>query len=512
MNDAVTIKQVLDKEGFIIHKIKGGSMLPLLVENEDMVRLEAVKEKNKLKKYDVPLFIDRKTGTLVLHRIIKIKKNHYITYGDNRKNYEIVPFEDVLAVAVGFYKKEKYIPCDDPKYLEYVKNRCASIRKRKLYLRQRSVSSEIKVLIKLFVEAVRNDGISMHAEKEIFKSFDWEAVYKEANRHSIGALLFPYAKKAGCPQPILEKWSQTADMALRREILFDAERKAVLEEFEKAQVDYIALKGILIKEYYPRKGAREFSDNDFLIKEKDIEKASEIMLKRGYEGKDIEDFIDCPFYKPPIYNFELHKALFRSTLPISKYFKDIWQRAVKENGNQHGYCLADEDFYIYNMTHFYKHYAISGGAGLRFFSDFYFLNRDLVKTEKFDKKYVDKSFEKIGIKDFADKIQEVIEQLFSGNEEMLSNEMFSYVLESGLYGNQSNAVANMLRNEGKSKYWRQRLFPSRQYMAKVFPIVKKIPILIPLLWVVRLVSAPFSKERREKFIHEKNISKNIDDK
>ena len=267
MNDAVTIKQVLDKEGFIIHKIKGGSMLPLLVENEDMVRLEAVKEKNKLKKYDVPLFIDRKTGTLVLHRIIKIKKNHYITYGDNRKNYEIVPFEDVLAVAVGFYKKEKYIPCDDPKYLEYVKNRCASIRKRKLYLRQRSVSSEIKVLIKLFVEAVRNDGISMHAEKEIFKSFDWEAVYKEANRHSIGALLFPYAKKAGCPQPILEKWSQTADMALRREILFDAERKAVLEEFEKAQVDYIALKGKSNFNAYTSESGIVETDYKYIVKE-----------------------------------------------------------------------------------------------------------------------------------------------------------------------------------------------------------------------------------------------------
>jgi signal peptidase I len=144
MNDAVTIKQVLDKEGFIIHKIKGGSMLPLLEEKQDMVRLEAVKEKDKLKKYDVPLFFDKKTGTLVLHRIIKVKKDHYITYGDNRKNYEIVPFDSVLAIAVGFYKKDKYIPCDDPEYLKYVKERCSSIRKRKLYLRKREKICTIK--------------------------------------------------------------------------------------------------------------------------------------------------------------------------------------------------------------------------------------------------------------------------------------------------------------------------------------------------------------------------------
>ena len=196
MNDAVTIKQVLDKEGFIIHKIKGGSMLPLLEEKQDMVRLEAVKEKDKLKKYDVPLFFDKKTGTLVLHRIIKVKKDHYITYGDNRKNYEIVPFDSVLAIAVGFYKKDKYIPCDDPEYLKYVKERCSSIRKRKLYLRKREIPAELRVLIKLFAQAVKNDGVSMHVEKDIGEDFDWQTLYKEANRHCIGAMLFPYVKKA----------------------------------------------------------------------------------------------------------------------------------------------------------------------------------------------------------------------------------------------------------------------------------------------------------------------------
>ena len=40
----------------------------------------------------------------------------------------------------------------------------------------------------------------MHVEKDIGEDFDWQILYKEANRHCIGAMLFPYVKKAGCPE------------------------------------------------------------------------------------------------------------------------------------------------------------------------------------------------------------------------------------------------------------------------------------------------------------------------
>ena len=139
MREAVSIEQAIKKNGFIIHRIKGGSMLPLLDEETDLVRLEAVDCKDKLNKFDVPLFVNKKDGMLILHRIIDKKKDHYITYGDNCKHYEIVPFDTVLAVAVGFYIKGKYVSCKDPEYLKYVEERCASIKKRKLYPRKRKI-------------------------------------------------------------------------------------------------------------------------------------------------------------------------------------------------------------------------------------------------------------------------------------------------------------------------------------------------------------------------------------
>ena len=510
MREAVSIKQALEKNGFVIHKIKGGSMLPLLDEETDLVRLEAVACKDKLKKYDVPLFVNESNGMLVLHRIIDIKKNHYITYGDNCKHYEIVPFDTVLAVATGFYIKGKFVSCDDPEYLKYVEERCSSIKKRKLYPRKRKLTPETKVLVKLFVEAVKNDGKSMNVENEISAQFNWQKLFAEAKRHNIGAMLYPCAKKAGCPEPLITAWSQIADKALRKELLFNAERSAIISEFEKAGIKYIPLKGIIIKDYYPRKGMREFTDNDMLLEEKSIPAATKIMEKRGYRSNINEDYTDCPFYKEPIFNFELHRALFAKNVPIAKYFKDPWKKAVKDNDSNYGYHMTNEDFYIHVITHFYKHYAISRGAGLKFFADFYYLQIGLIESQKADINYIKKELSKIGILEFYEKTVEMTERLFKGDETLFTSEMLLYVLSSGAYGNKSQEIANKIKNNGRVKYWISRLFPTKGYMVKVFPIIRKAPVLLPFLWIVRLVRAPFTKSGRESFTREHNISKHID--
>lgn len=136
MIETVSVKQILEKDGYLIHRIKGVSMLPMLEEGNDLVKLEVVKEKDKLKKFDLILFEREGDGALVLHRIIKVKKKYYITYGDNCVNYEVVPFDNVLALAVGFYKKEKYVSCDNLQYLEYVEKRCSFVKKREIYKKE----------------------------------------------------------------------------------------------------------------------------------------------------------------------------------------------------------------------------------------------------------------------------------------------------------------------------------------------------------------------------------------
>lgn len=134
------LEKALEEQGMLICPIRGVSMLPLLDEGKDLIKLVPARE--GLKVYDVPLYRRRRDNALVLHRIVDVLEGEgkYVICGDNCLGRELVPFEDVIAVMEGYFKDGRYIPCTDPEYLEYVKARCADIPGRKIYRRKRTVS------------------------------------------------------------------------------------------------------------------------------------------------------------------------------------------------------------------------------------------------------------------------------------------------------------------------------------------------------------------------------------
>ena len=59
-----------------------------------------------------------------------------------------------------------------------------------------------------------------------------------------------------------------------------------------------------------------------------------------------------------------------------------------------------------------------------------------------------------------------------------------------------NSILCKRRNgveEGKLKYMFRRFFPDRDFMAINYPVVKKCVLLLPLMWLVRLVTVFFKK-------------------
>ena len=63
------LDSVLKEQGYIIYPIKGISMIPLLVEKVDTVRIERVDKDQELKKYDVVLYYNN-SNSYTLHRIL----------------------------------------------------------------------------------------------------------------------------------------------------------------------------------------------------------------------------------------------------------------------------------------------------------------------------------------------------------------------------------------------------------------------------------------------------------
>lgn len=115
------IEDVLLKDGYVIHAVEGDSMMPMLDQSTDLVKITPIL--GRLKKGDLPLY-KRPSGQYVLHRIIAVRKKYCITCGDNRSLTEKVPYGWMIGVMQGYYKNGRYIPADDKDYLAYVKKMC----------------------------------------------------------------------------------------------------------------------------------------------------------------------------------------------------------------------------------------------------------------------------------------------------------------------------------------------------------------------------------------------------
>jgi hypothetical protein len=112
------IKEYIDTEGFFIATPVGTSMWPMLRNRRDNVYL--IKYEGGLKKYDLPVYI-RADGKHVMHRCLgKSQDGTYIMCGDHQWTKEYGIREDqIIAVAQGFYRDNKFISCDSRLYKLY---------------------------------------------------------------------------------------------------------------------------------------------------------------------------------------------------------------------------------------------------------------------------------------------------------------------------------------------------------------------------------------------------------
>lgn len=147
MNEAniqSSYRDVIEKNGFYIASPVGISMMPLIRQGIDTVKL--VKPQGRVKKYDVILY-DRPNGAHILHRVVKVRKNSYDLCGDNQVNIEHGVTDDmIVGVVEGIYRGEEYTPVTDLEYIKYSKKivRSRLRRKIKYYFNRLLIKLKIK--------------------------------------------------------------------------------------------------------------------------------------------------------------------------------------------------------------------------------------------------------------------------------------------------------------------------------------------------------------------------------
>lgn len=111
------IEDQLIEQGYHVSTTVGMSMYPMLRDRRDRIVVMPVEGKT-LKKYDLPLY-KRPDGKYVLHRIIGVRKDHYVIRGDNTYVREYVPKDWILGYVSEFYRKDRHILASSRGYRAY---------------------------------------------------------------------------------------------------------------------------------------------------------------------------------------------------------------------------------------------------------------------------------------------------------------------------------------------------------------------------------------------------------
>ena len=330
--------------------------------------------------------------------------------------------------------------------------------------------------------------------------FDWKKACEVGSAHQILPILYYGAFQSELELP--EEVKTFLERATFQSIFIDKKQMYALEElekrFEEHGIEYLPLKGALLKYLYPKTEMRSMGDADVLIRMEQYEAIKPILRELGYE-EILESDHELVWNKQGSLHLELHKRLIPSyNKDYYKYFGDGWKLAHRGEGSC--YEMKKEDQFIYLFVHYAKHYR-DAGIGIRHLTDLYVYQK---ANPDMDLKYVEKELDRLQLVTFYRNSMETAAVWFDGAVETeMTDFMTARIFGSGSYGTRENQkiseglkVSKTISTEKvKRKKLMQLIFPSAKVLALKYTILAKLPILLPFVWVYRWIVALLFKRR-----------------
>ena len=342
-------------------------------------------------------------------------------------------------------------------------------------------------------------------------SFDYEKIFSMAKKHVITSLIYFGAINCG----IKEK------SALIQMLFFEACRYTAIDEHQKQEInklterfneekiEYMLLKGTLLKKMYPNPVMRVMGDADILIKTEQYEKIKSIMKEFGH---DVYKESDHEFvWKKTHVMVELHKRLIPSyNEDFYNYFGDGWKLAKICDGTS--YSMTDEDQMIFLFTHFAKHYR-DKGIGIRHIVDLWVYRKN---KPDLDEEYIKSQLKLLGLDRFYENVIKTIGVWFYGEEETNVTEFITqFIFDSGVYGDRHTSILALALKEKKKKvsikkFRKKKLvkavFVPFKEMRLYYKFLNRAPILLPFMWVYHFFKRLFNRDKLKLFNEEMKLA------
>lgn len=322
--------------------------------------------------------------------------------------------------------------------------------------------------------------------------YDVKRLFAISKRHDIAHLIGDalFRNKLISEDKAATFFKQQIVMAVYRYEKQTAEIKRISDAFSEAGIEYIPLKGTVIRELYPEPWMRTSCDIDILIHEKDIEKATESLFGIGFETDGKKNYHDIHFYCGDIH-LELHFNICENKKQLDVGLSKIWDHAEKVGDYE--YRESPEYFVFHHIAHMAYHF-LAGGCGIRPFIDL----RILKQKGFYSEEKLLPLLEECNLVDFYRSVCKLTDVwLGEGKHDQLTLRMEKYIISGGVYGSSDNAnAAGAAESKGKRKYLFKIAFPPYKTMCIIYPSLVKRKLLLPFYYIHRILTKVFGKDRK----------------
>ena len=311
------------------------------------------------------------------------------------------------------------------------------------------------------------------------------ALYKLSKAHDLAHLVADALDKNGLldDSDISKKFRAERNMAIYRHEQMQYELDELCGILEREKIEFIPLKGSVIRRYYPQPWMRTSCDIDILVRQDQVKNVVDILTKKYGYTYAIQTQHDYSLYSPAGVHIELHFILIFHDKSGDDFTKRVWESTVSEEGYLYKKKMPDDLFFTYHIAHMAQHVLECGGCGIKPFIDTLIIQDEMGITLEQSKD----ALERCGLYTFAQKAVHLSKYWFCGGEtDDTLQEFERYVLNGGVYGTLDNKISvGASVKKGKLGYILKRLFVPYRSLCLLYPSLKKCPILFPFYQVRR---------------------------
>ncbi len=331
------------------------------------------------------------------------------------------------------------------------------------------------------------------AEPEIPGSA-WSELYTLCRTQNLMGFLYRVAAQdPSVPQETRSKIQKQYYLSVAQQVQQDHYREQIFAALAAAGIRYLPLKGETLRAVYPAPDLRFSCDIDFFYDATRRDEVNAILRRMGFVQEKSEEYNDS-FMLGPVH-IEPHFSLTDPQGNHARYYANIWDRLKTEDGVR--YRFTNEDLYVYTLLHAYKHF-FAGGSGARSVMDAWLWKK---AHPTMDGVYLSSAYDTLGLTRFVAQFERLGRVWFGGERGDADTELLTgFLLAGGAYGTKQQAASMDAAKSGRTRgarfrYLWHRMFLPYKLMRLQYPVLHRVPVLLPFLWVVRWFRLLFSRDR-----------------